>query len=88
MGFFDKLLGKKTEPAAGTKMESAGTKVKDPVCGMSVDPKTAPAESEYMGKTYYFCAPGCKKAFDTNPAKYTGGAGHEMAGHGGGHHHM
>ena len=56
----------------------------DPVCGMEVDEKTAPAKSEHMGKTYYFCAPGCKKAFDENPAKYTEGGGHDataMSGH-------
>jgi Cu+-exporting ATPase len=51
----------------------------DPVCGMEVDEKTAPAKSEYKGKTYYFCAPGCKKTFDANPEKYTGGqGGHKM----------
>jgi len=43
---------------------------KDPVCGMEVDEKKASATSEYEGKTYYFCAPGCKKAFDENPEKY------------------
>ena len=43
---------------------------KDPVCGMEVDEKKAAAKSEHMGKTYYFCAPGCKKAFDENPEKY------------------
>ena len=43
---------------------------RDVVCGMDVDPKTAPAKSEYEGKTYYFCAPGCKKEFDANPSKY------------------
>lgn len=43
---------------------------KDVVCGMDVDEKTAPAKSEYQGKTYYFCAPGCKKTFDADPAKY------------------
>ncbi len=48
---------------------------KDLVCGMEVDEKTAPAKSEYMGKTYYFCAPGCKKAFDENPTKYIEGEG-------------
>ena len=42
----------------------------DPVCGMTVDEKTAPAKSVYQGKTYYFCSPGCKKAFDNNPTKY------------------
>ncbi len=45
---------------------------KDPVCGMDVDEKTAPAKSEYNGKTYYFCAPGCKREFDKNPEKYVG----------------
>jgi YHS domain-containing protein len=44
--------------------------VKDPVCNMDVDEKKAPVQSEYHGKTYYFCAPGCKKAFDKNPEKY------------------
>jgi YHS domain-containing protein len=53
---------------------------KDPVCGMECDEKTAAAKSEYKGKTYYFCAPGCKKAFDADPEKYAGGGGHE-AGH-------
>ena len=98
MGLFDKLFSKKTEKGENMKVEPAGmkahapmasaSKVKDPVCGMDVDPKTAPARSEHMGKNYYFCAPACKKTFDANPAKYTGGGGHEMAGHGGGHHQM
>ncbi|MEN6610225.1 MAG: YHS domain-containing protein [Methanoregulaceae archaeon] len=42
----------------------------DPICGMTVDEKTAKFRSEYKGKTYYFCAPGCKKKFDGDPAKY------------------
>ena len=54
---------------------------KDMICGMEVNEKTAPAKSEYMGKTYYFCAPGCKKAFDANPTKYIGGQ--QTSGHGG-----
>lgn len=44
--------------------------VKDPVCGMEVDPKTAANKSDYKGQTYYFCSPGCKKDFDQNPEKY------------------
>ena len=43
---------------------------KDPVCGMEVDEKKAAATSKYKGVTYYFCAPGCKRAFDSNPEKY------------------
>jgi Cu+-exporting ATPase len=42
----------------------------DPICGMSVDPVTAKHTAQYQGKTYYFCAPGCKKAFEADPAKY------------------
>ncbi len=42
----------------------------DPVCKMEVDEKTTPLKSEYQGKIYYFCAPGCKHEFDKNPEKY------------------
>ena len=42
----------------------------DPVCKMQVDEKNPPATSEYKGKKYYFCAPGCKRAFDKDPEKY------------------
>ncbi len=42
----------------------------DPVCKMNVNEGTAEFKSEYKGKTYYFCAAGCKKAFDENPEKY------------------
>jgi len=44
----------------------------DPVCGMTVDEKTAKWTSEIKGKKYYFCAPGCKKTFDEAPEKYIG----------------
>lgn len=43
---------------------------KDPVCGMDVDPATARWTSEYQGKTYYFCSPGCKRQFDEHPEQY------------------
>ncbi|HEX8600191.1 MAG TPA: YHS domain-containing protein [Chloroflexia bacterium] len=44
----------------------------DPVCGMTVDTETARHQSEHGGTTYYFCAPGCKRAFDADPTAYTG----------------
>ena len=47
--------------------------VKDPVCGMEIDPETAAGKSEHQGVTYYFCAEGCKQSFDTNPQQYLGG---------------
>jgi len=43
----------------------------DPICKMEVDSSTAKWKSTYNGKEYYFCAPGCKTAFEKNPAKYT-----------------
>jgi len=42
----------------------------DPVCGMTVEIATAHFTSEYQGKTYYFCAAGCKRSFDKEPGKY------------------
>jgi Cu+-exporting ATPase len=44
--------------------------VRDPVCGMMIDPNTAAGKSEYRGRTYYFCSPGCKQTFDAQPEKY------------------
>ena len=42
----------------------------DPVCKMVIDEKKAAATATYQGKTYYFCAVSCKKAFEQNPEKY------------------
>jgi Cu+-exporting ATPase len=47
----------------------------DPVCGMTVDTEAAEHKSEYQGTTYYFCAPGCKRAFDKNPTEFIGQGG-------------
>ena len=45
----------------------------DPVCKMQVEESKAAGTSEYQGKTYYFCAPGCKRKFDADPEKYLKG---------------
>jgi YHS domain-containing protein len=42
----------------------------DPVCEMEVDEKTAAAAYEYNGKTYYFCALGCKERFTKDPERF------------------
>jgi Cu+-exporting ATPase len=44
-------------------------RVRDPVCGMMVDPKTA-AHYEFEGQTYFFCHPGCLRNFEANPRRY------------------
>jgi len=42
----------------------------DPICKMEIEEGKAASTSEYKGKKYYFCAVGCKKAFDQDPEKY------------------
>ena len=44
--------------------------VTDPVCGMDIDPATAPASVEYGGTTYFFCSPVCRDTFTAQPEKY------------------
>lgn len=53
--------------------EKTMAKILDPVCDMVVDveeQRGAGLLSEQQGKTYAFCGPGCKRAFDKDPAKY------------------
>lgn len=42
----------------------------DPVCGMSVDRDSAPAQVEWQGQTYNFCAKGCRDEFLAEPEKF------------------
>ena len=48
----------------------ADGKVRDPVCGMSVDPHKTPHRHEHRGHTYYFCSAGCRTKFAADPDKY------------------
>ena len=50
-------------------------KVKDPVCGMMIEPNDAVGESDYNGQRYYFCSQECKSEFDENTAEYAGQGG-------------
>lgn len=47
--------------------------VKDPVCGMMVDPLTAAGKFEHAGSTYYFCNPRCRDRFIQDPEGYLTG---------------
>jgi P-type Cu+ transporter len=65
-----------TEPQVETASDrpSVGEDVTDPVCGMTVDPATAPAcRSDGTGTTY-FCSSGCAATFDANPGHYAAAA--------------
>ena len=48
-------------------------KVKDPVCGMTVDPQTSAYKAEHAGETYHFCSAGCRAKFIAVPESYLGG---------------
>src|SRR5215203_1403572 len=50
--------------------DGAEHRVKDPVCGMSVDPHTAKHRAEHVGQPYYFCSAGCREKFLADPARY------------------
>ena len=47
--------------------------VKDPVCGMIVDPHTAKHRREHGGRTYYFCSAHCAEKFEAAPEEYLKG---------------
>ncbi len=47
------------------------TEFVDPVCGMTVNPRTAAGRTCYNGIQIYFCAPACQRAFEAEPGKYT-----------------
>lgn len=44
--------------------------IRDPVCKMEVNEKTAASTSTYRGQTYYFCSKECKEELDQEPEQY------------------
>src|SRR5580698_1151602 len=49
---------------------NSATAVKDPVCGMSVNPATAKHRLEHGGASRYFCCAGCAEKVKADPEKY------------------
>ena len=48
-------------------------RVRDPVCGMTVDPHTTPHKYDYAGRIHHFCSAGCRKKFSADPQKFLAG---------------
>jgi Cu+-exporting ATPase len=44
--------------------------VRDPVCGMTVDPATSSHRFDQQGESLHFCSAGCSSKFAADPAKY------------------
>ena len=52
----------------------------DPICLMQVDTANPNGgRSEYEGQTYYFCAPGCRIAFERDPEGWVSGRNRPIA---------
>ncbi|MBS0278112.1 MAG: heavy metal translocating P-type ATPase [Proteobacteria bacterium] len=50
----------------------AAPSVRDPVCGMNVNPATAKYHEGYRGRDYYFCSANCHAKFSEHPERYAG----------------
>lgn len=59
--------GHRATPQAGN---GSTMEVTDPVCGMSFAPEDAAGQTEFEGRTYYFCAPHCQERFSANPSQF------------------
>jgi len=44
--------------------------IRDPVCGMMIDPDTAYSRIEYEGRTIYFCSKVCEEEFKKDPKRF------------------
>jgi xanthine dehydrogenase accessory factor len=49
---------------------STSPEAKDPICGMTVLVATARHQSDWAGRSVYFCCRHCKETFDAEPARY------------------
>jgi len=54
----------------GAHTSVADARVKDPVCGMLVEPERTPHRAVHEGATYHFCSAGCRTKFLIDPARY------------------
>ena len=54
----------------GHRHADGNAKVRDPVCGMTVDPATSPHRFDHRGETFHFCSASCQTKFSTDPKKY------------------
>ncbi|WP_370302109.1 heavy metal translocating P-type ATPase [Pseudooceanicola sp.] len=55
---------------AQTRQDSTVQIIRDPVCGMTVDPEAGRPSAEHDGHTYHFCSDGCRAKFVNDPEGY------------------
>jgi xanthine dehydrogenase accessory factor len=62
---------RKMDPAEVAGFEAPATaEAKDPICGMTVEIVTARHQSDWAGRSVYFCCLRCKELFDADPQRY------------------
>jgi Cu+-exporting ATPase len=54
----------------GDRHSDGKARVRDPVCGMNVDPATSQHRFDYRGEIFHFCSAGCRTKFAADPQKY------------------
>ena len=65
-GCLEKFRSEPNNYLGSSEPSAAAATVKDPVCGMSVDPATGKHHCGHGGKTYYFCSDGCLRKFQAD----------------------
>ena len=50
--------------------DDGASRLKDPVCGMMVDPHTTQHRATHASRTFYFCSAGCQRKFEADPSRY------------------
>lgn len=50
--------------------EAGDAVIRDPVCGMTVDPDAGKPTAEHQGRTFHFCSAGCRAKFEAEPKQY------------------
>ncbi|CAK02952.1 MULTISPECIES: heavy metal translocating P-type ATPase [Rhizobium] len=50
--------------------KAASAMIRDPVCGMTVDPQAGKPSLEHEGRTHHFCSDGCRTKFVATPQDY------------------
>jgi xanthine dehydrogenase accessory factor len=61
---------RRAEPALPLAEVPAAAEALDPICGMTVEVATARHQSDWAGRSVYFCCGRCKDIFDADPARY------------------
>lgn len=70
IAIFAQILARKEQPAPVQAATVDAATARDPVCGMDVDIASARFQADFEDRTYYFCCPHCRAAFEADPARY------------------